>query len=467
MKNECQESSAMFMAVHNNVGHYLAFVHDEKGIGELAQAVAEKRCLIDQVCFVDCELTLPESLRLPSRHITSSEEKAILSDQFVPLWVADRSIFDQVVCGRRIVDAPHSAEVVPSFLCCFSCNKCAYKSVKQQFNLWRGPDRNKGASDPPPSCAVKTRMDVKTAKTVMEKLRDAGVTEVNITGGGDPLCNIPATICCLKEARKYGMDAGIYTNGYFLDKCCGELLRTAPNFIRVSVYGFNPRSFMQYTGHPASSFTRVINNIELLVKTRDALGSRTKILLSMLISPDLTGEPEELEAFLNRFDEQTKASLDGIRFTPLINYEEKDRQIPREYLERFFACVDAYKINHPHPSIVCFKHRLEMFENKVYTGCEGSALYVEVGPDGGAYFCCEHNLKPEYRIGDLMTENIADIWHRMAEKRCGFDTTHCPAVCKPHEFNKFIHQVSGLNDQEAAVVWGEALRTAKSVGRMA
>ena len=462
-RKEHRNNRSLLMPVYNKVGYYAAFVHREEDIKEIMEAVLKDHCLIDCVYFVDNDLTLPESLQLPCRHITSAEEKVILSGQFVPLWVADQAIFDDVLCGRHVAAMPRSAEVVP----CFSCEKCAYKCVKQQMNLWHGSGNDNNAHEQNTRGAVTTKMDVQTAKTVMEKLHEAGVTEVSITGGGEPLCNIPATLCCLEEARKYGMDIGLYTNGFFLDKCCADLIRANPSFIRVSVYGFTPDAFSRYTGSPKSNYARVIDNIKRLTQIRDAEGSSTKILLSMLISPDLTDRPERLEGFLNRFDAQTLASLNGIRFTPLINYENNDLQMSRDYLERFFACVDTYKAEHPYPSIVCFKHRMEMYESKPYTGCAGSALYIEVGPDAGVYFCCEHNLKPDYRIGDLLKESVADIWSRQTEKRCGMDTSQCPKVCKPHEYNKFIYQVAGLCDTEAILNWGNALRMSESSGRVA
>ena len=470
MKSESEMIS--FFPIFNRVGHFVAFVHSPFDVNKIeekiADAVENKHYYLDCICFVDCDITVPLKSGIPCKQISAAEEKSICSRNFIPLWISDENIFNNVLNHTHTNEMPRSAEIVPSMLCCFSCNECAYKEVKQYYHLWRNNQHtNTEAAALQQNGHIVTKMSVHTAETVIKKLADAGVKEVAVTGGGDPLCNIPATLCCLKEAKKYGMDTGIYTNGYFLDRCAKELLKTKPNFIRISVYGVNPSAFSKYTQKEAKNYEKIIENIEQLVKMRDAMKSETRILLSMLVTPELTGQPEEFFNFLKYFDSNTLNSLDGIRLTPLIHYENKNQQISKEYLNTFFDAVDERKVTCPTPPIVIFRHRLQLYEEKKYKGCEGSHLYAEVGPDGGMYFCCEHNLKPSFCIGNLMTESVEEIWKRQTEHRKCINTAQCPAVCKPHEYNNFIYQVACFPDETGIRNWRDMLKNTKAIGRMA
>jgi len=87
-----------------------------------------------------------------------------------------------------------------------------------------------------------------------------GVKAVTFSGGGEPLCYpyLTATASRLVEA---GIKIATLTNGALLNGEIAELFAAKGSWIRVSVDGWDSKSYAEYRGISENEFDRVMHNL--------------------------------------------------------------------------------------------------------------------------------------------------------------------------------------------------------------
>lgn len=104
------------------------------------------------------------------------------------------------------------------------------------------------------------------AKTIMQKLGDAEVFQVTITGG-EPLMNYPATLSCIELARSMNMGVGLNSNMVLLTKKRAvELKRAGLNHILTSILGPSAEVHDRITQR-LGSFERMVAAIKIAHNT--------------------------------------------------------------------------------------------------------------------------------------------------------------------------------------------------------
>lgn len=108
-----------------------------------------------------------------------------------------------------------------------------------------------------------------------------------------------------------------------------------------------------------------------------------------------------------------------------------------------------------------FLSRLPEFgeDLKGYRTCRAVRMIGEVGPSGEMFQCCDRNVHPDYRIGDLLASSIGEIWaseeyHGLLDKMNDSGLDLCPPLCKPHVYNQIFDQIersraAGMMDEVA------------------
>lgn len=239
----------------------------------------------------------------------SNEEADHIEHPSLPIWLISAKNYISVHDGDFLRIHPITAEVIPSFNCCFRCEQCAYRLVKEQLNIWNGND-------------FSYQMSKDNMKLILTRLAEGGVRNIIFTGGGEPLCNLEGTLCGMSICKQLGLNFGIYTNGYFLDKEVSQkIISYNPEFIRVSIYGMDYQCFKKYTHATSESFTKVIGNIKQLIKQSRDSKSTTYIALSFLLHPNLYDNSEMIWKLTDIFTIEELKCFKSIRFTPAVDYD--------------------------------------------------------------------------------------------------------------------------------------------------
>jgi len=369
-----------------------------------------------------------------------------LTDSTLPGWTRHRENLELVLQGRYDRLRPITAEFVVTLLCPFRCAQCAYKEPKQTVGAWG----RSNIDSPRSRNNQKDRLHMPSglAKLCVDRLAEGGVKNVLFTGGGEPLMNREVVLMAMQRARALGCNVALYTNGVLLSpETSTRVLGQKPTFVRVSVYGGTGAAFKQYTGASKQLYQKVFRNIDELARQKILRKSDVTIGISFLLHPKTW---ESVAEFAKRVVSlPNRGGIDYVRFTPAVDYfhgvqHDQDRlESVFERIERDVAPVLADAGIQPK----LYRHRLDDLNgSKSYKTCRASGWFVEVGPSGELYLCCEKHFQPAYRIGDLRKQSIAAVWRsrkrretlaRVNAAGCG----GCPTLCKPHELNKVFAAV--------------------------
>jgi sulfatase maturation enzyme AslB (radical SAM superfamily) len=144
--------------------------------------------------------------------------------------------------------------------------------------------------------------------------------------------------------------------------------------------------------------------------------------------------------------------IDFVRFTPTLDFwggPQHSQKMFNQAVRTIEKEVTPY-LKQIGTRVSIFYHRFQnVNEEKPYQQCLAHPWFAEIGPDGGAFLCCELNLLPEYRIGNLVERSLSDIWKspermKVVTKVNESQLAKCPTFCKPHELNKIFHQIENF-----------------------
>jgi sulfatase maturation enzyme AslB (radical SAM superfamily) len=376
---------------------------------------------------------------------------------FVPEFAHDAHRADQLADGRFREIHPISAEFVPTLNCPFRCKQCSYRVHKIAKGVWlKDYDRD-------PSC----HMELANVRVYVDRLKEAGVQYLVVTGGGEPLMNREVTLSALRFARERGMETGLYTNGYLLmdHDNVRDILEIQPEFVRVSVNAGSNKVHAKYhrpVDGSQSSFDKVMSGLELLARTRNELNRSTEIGASYLVSRD---NVDDIASFAERIARiartyqvgNGRSGIDFVRFTPAIEYfsdVQYDDAFLRQAFTSIHACQDVFA--DAQVEVVAFSRFTDASERRAYAECLGSSWFAEVSPFGHLYLCCEMDFFPGYDIGDLARHTIPEIWNS-PQRDTIIDLVNrsglrgCPAFCKPHQFNKVFHEIKKMLNERPRI----------------
>ena len=351
----------------------------------------------------------------------------------------------EILNGNYLGIKPVTAEFVPTLNCDFQCVQCSYSKPKKQENVWGKGDFSRKA----------VHMDKDIMKIALDRLIDGGVKNILFTGGGEPFMNKEVVLEGMRYAKKHGRTIGLYTNASLLNEnIIQEILKIDPLFIRVSVYGSDKKSFSAYTGQKSEIYLKVIENIKLLAINKQKNNSSVILSISYLLHPYTIENIDLLsDVFFQNFSLDQLNQISCIRFTPAVDYFGGEQHSHKE-MEEVFEKIEHElkpKFKKTTVEIKPYHHRLADLNNpdKSYDTCRASGWFIEVGPNGDVFLCCEKLFLPEYKIGNLAENSIDEIYMSQLRKSVIEKVNHsfckdCPPLCKPHERNKIFHEIEFL-----------------------
>jgi MoaA/NifB/PqqE/SkfB family radical SAM enzyme len=151
--------------------------------------------------------------------------------------------------------------------CSFRCDMCPTHSNKIP---WTYEHRHRDAPD----------MSLDLLRFVLNLYPNA--IRVELIGVGEPLLN-PHLFDLVRECVKRRMIVDTVTNGLALDAHTAEIVRSGLEWICVSANGHTAKEFHRMTGMPEASFSRILQNVEALVRTRGSGKAKPQIELSFII----------------------------------------------------------------------------------------------------------------------------------------------------------------------------------------
>ncbi|MDP3728777.1 MAG: radical SAM protein [bacterium] len=438
----------------DKIGEYNLFVsHSDKNDLTRLSYQLSKYPFVSKIYLVSDTPVSLEQDGLPIEVISQDEENEKRKVK-VPIWVAEKDNLERILKGQYNSIRPVTAEFVTTLNCNFRCVQCSYAEPKKDEDVWLKEDSSRILYQS--NFSPKTHMTSEVMQVTLDRLAEGGVQNILFTGGGEPLMN-PITVEGMQRARKNGNVVALYTNGMFMNPSAARrILETQPLFVRVSVYGGDEKSAKKYTQtrEGQSAYTTVIENIKSFALEKEETHSETRLGLSYLIHPLNVDGIDSFADTILTFPSPVLEQLSFIRFTPAVDYFH-GQQHSKEFMEQAFDRVVqgiSPRFEGTGIKIKPYYHRLkDLNAKKGYGTCRSNGWFVEVSPSGETFLCCEKHFLPDYKIGDLTSQTLDEIWNsklredvikRVNDTQCA----DCPTLCKPHELNKRFNQIEELRE---------------------
>ncbi len=304
--------------------------------------------------------------------------------------------------------APLHIRIKPTNVCAHNCYYCAYKADDLQL----GRDMNSRDSIP------RDKM-----MEIIDDIEEMGVKAVTFSGGGDPFYykHLEETAARLAEGP---VAFASLTNGARLQGKVAEIFAHHGSWLRISIDGWDAKSYSEYRGVNDKEFGTVINNMEAFKR----LGGKCYLGVSFIIDRK---NAEHVYSFIRRMRD---TGVDSVKVSPCIvsnegaannDYHRPIHDRVKDEVARAIEelATDTFEIYDTY-------HLLEERFDKEYTWCPYlQALHV-IGADLNIYSCQDkaYNLDSGL-LGSIADRRFRDFWFDDREK---FFTINPARDCNHH-----------------------------------
>jgi len=314
--------------------------------------------------------------------------------------------------------SPIHIRIKPTNVCNHNCWYCAYRSN----NLQLGKDMAKKDYIPPEKMSQ-----------IIDDIVEMGVKAVTFSGGGEPFC-YPYLLDTVKKLSQTPVKFSALTNGALLEEELAEIFAHYGSWLRVSMDGWDDKSYSFYREVPKGEFAKIMRNME----TFKRLGGKCYLGLCLII--DRNNAPRIYE-FINRVK---NIGVDSVKVSPCIVSNDGIRN--SKYHQKIFNKVKIQiekavkNLADDKFEILDSYHELNEKFKKDYSWCPYLQILPVIGADLNVYSCQDkaYNLD-EGLIGSIENRRFKDFW--FADKNKFFKinpSLHCNHHCVANTKNKLI-----------------------------
>ncbi len=314
--------------------------------------------------------------------------------------------------------APIHIRIKPTNVCAHHCSYCAYRVDALQV----GQDMNERDEIP------RDKM-----MEIIDDVEQMGVEAVTFSGGGDPFYYKPL-LDVVKRIVDGPLKFASLTNGAKLSGELAEIFAAHATWLRVSMDGWDDKSYADYRGIREGEFTKVLENMRAFKQ----LGGACKLGVSYIVDQK---NAAHIETFVEKI---YSLGVDNVKIAPCVissdgkennRYHEPIYNRVREQIdrtkERFsgenFDIYDAY-------------HILDEKFDKEYHWCPYIQILPIIGADQHVYSCQDkpYNMTCGF-LGSLKEQRFRDFWYGARDKFFDIEPTkECKHHCLANEKNKLI-----------------------------
>ncbi|MEW6104605.1 MAG: radical SAM protein, partial [bacterium] len=313
---------------------------------------------------------------------------------------------------------PIHIRIKPTNVCNHNCYYCAYRVE----NLQLGKDMNK-----------RDYIPYEKMEKIIDDIVDMEVKAITFSGGGEPFC-YPYLLESIKKLSQSPVKFAALTNGSKIKGELAEIFAHYGTWIRVSMDGWDNKSYAYYRKVGKDEFTKVMNNMKDFKKLEG------RCFLGVSIMVDKINKSHIYE-FIKKLKD---IGVDSIKVSPCI--VSNDRVENNIYHQPFFEDVkeqvkkaisdfsdDAFQINDAY-------HELDETFTKDYIWCPYLQVLPVIGADCNIYPCQDkaYNLE-EGLIGSIKDCRFKDFWLKDKNKFFKINPSlHCNHHCVANAKNKLI-----------------------------
>ena len=325
---------------------------------------------------------------------------------------------DSLPIEKKDILPPVHIRVKPTNVCAHNCCYCAYRAK----NLQLGKDMNERDYIP------RDKM-----LEIIDDIIDMKVKAVTFSGGGDPFY-YPYLLETAKKLAESPVQFATLTNGVKLNEELAEIFADKATWIRISIDGWDDKSYSKYRGVKDGEFTKVIKNMESFKK----LNGKCYLGVSIIVDRDNAAHIYDLVKKLNDI------GVDSVKVSPCI--VSNDGIENNKYHQPVFDKVKE-DLNRALEDLAC--ESFEIFDSyhevddkfqKTYSWCPFLQILPVIGADLNIYPCQDkaYNLD-EGLIGSIKNQSLKEFWFSDKNNfKKIIPTEHCNNHCVANTKNKLI-----------------------------
>lgn len=280
----------------------------------------------------------------------------------------------------------------------------------------------------------------------MERLADdcaaLGVKAVSFGGGGDASCH-PQAAAVLRLFRSRGIETSLFTNAQRMTEELQEAITDCCTWVRISLDADGPEMFKKTHGMEPRDWEKVLDNVRSLVALRARKGSPIVIGSSFLIGSHTKS------GIYGAAQVAREIGVDYIRMRPFFTWNG-DLPFARAEADEVLKELDRAQELSTESFLVSYpKARTEWVQERgympKYKKCRIHHFITEVNANGAVHLCCHTKYKDKYKLGDLNTQSLVEIWNseRRKEVYQNIDYNDCAMPCKLSMHNELLESIEG------------------------
>ena len=339
---------------------------------------------------------------------------------------------DSLPEGIEEIKPPIHIRIKPTNVCAHNCWYCAYKSE----NLQLGKDM-----------VTKDFIPRDKMMEIVDDIIDMGVKAVTFSGGGDPFY-YPHLLETAKKLAESPVQFASLHNGSRLQGELAEVFAHNATWLRISIDGWDDKSYAEYRGIREGEFTKVIKNIEDFKKLKGScyLG------ISYIIDHK---NASHVFDFTKRLKD---IGIDSVKMSACVIDDdvEKCNQYHKEIFDLVKGQIQKAQEELADDTFEVYDsyHELNERFRKDYTWCPFLQMLPIIGADLNIYSCQDkaYNLEDGV-VGSIKEQRFKDFWFSDKKKFFKINpSVLCNHHCIANHKNKLILEYLDTDKRHEAFV---------------
>ena len=289
---------------------------------------------------------------------------------------------------KEQIRAPLHIRIKPTNVCAHNCWYCAYRSDNYQL----------GAEMKLKDYISKDKMD-----EIIDDCIEMDVKAITFSGGGDPFY-YPYLLDTVKKLAQNNIKFAALTNGVNLKGELAEIFAKHATWLRISIDGWDDKSYAQYRNIKEGEFTKVINNL----KAFKLLDGNCYLGISIVVDKDNSAHIYDmLKTFYEIGVNSVKVSaclindnIEEINAYHKPYLENTKKQIQKaidEFSSEKYEILDAY-------------YEITSRYKKDYNWCPYLQINPVIGADRMVYACHDKAYTKDGALGSIEDQSFKDFW---------------------------------------------------------
>lgn len=283
-------------------------------------------------------------------------------------------------------------------------------------------------------------LDTKVLCRALEDMGRNNVKAVMFGGEGEPTLHKDFPLI-VRSAKESGLDVALTTNGVpftrrKIEQCLGYL-----SWVKVSIDAGNSESYAKIHGTEPQDFNILMDNIGIMVETRNKHHYSTTIGTQILLMG------ENINEVLPLVEKVKAIGVDYLVVKPYSQHPSSSNKFDLDYSR--FKCLEADLEKFKSEKFNVFFRSEAMEKSKLgieYSECYGLPFFTLIDAQGNIIPCNLFYNREEYYYGNLYKNSFSDIWKsnqkkQAVEKICNAGTSVCRKNCRLNYVNQYLYML--------------------------